>query len=82
MNDRRKWWLDEPRNRDKVFYALCVLCTVLFAADFFYDKKGYFGFEAWPGFYAGYGFIAIIALVLLAKLLRRLVKRDEDYYER
>jgi hypothetical protein len=34
------------------------------------------------GFYALYGFVACVLLVLLAAEMRKLVMRDEDYYER
>jgi len=34
------------------------------------------------GFYSLYGFVACVILVLLAKEMRKLVMRDEDYYER
>ena len=33
-----------------------------------------------PASYAIYGFIACVVLVLLGRVLRRLVRRDEDYY--
>lgn len=75
-------WLDEPRNRDKVFYGLVVACALSVVADFFYDKKGYFPFEEWFGFHAVFGFLACVVLILAAKQLRRLVRRDEDYYDR
>lgn len=81
MNERR-WWLDDPKNVDKVFYALCVLCALSVIADLFYDKHGHFTWENWLGFHAGYGFVACVGLVLAAKQLRKLVKRPEDYYDR
>ena len=34
------------------------------------------------GFYAFFGFIACVALVLIAKQLRRVLLRREDYYDR
>jgi uncharacterized membrane protein YhfC len=33
-----------------------------------------------PASYAVYGFLACVLLVLLGRILRRLVMRDEDYY--
>ena len=75
MNERR-WWLDDPRNVDKVHYTLCVLCALSVAADFFYHRHYTFAFHAI------YGFVACVALVLAAKQLRKLVMRSEDYYDR
>lgn len=33
-------------------------------------------------FYALYGFVGSVLLVLTAKQLRRVLRRDEDFYER
>jgi hypothetical protein len=43
---------------------------------------GVFAWERATGFYAAYGFVACVLLVLVAKhVLRPFAKRDEDYYE-
>lgn len=34
-----------------------------------------------PASYAIYGFVSCVLLVLVGRVLRRLVMRDEDYYE-
>jgi hypothetical protein len=73
-------WLDRKENVDKVFYALCAVCAAVVLADLGYHKHGHFGFENIIGFHAGFGFVAYVSLVTLAKGLRRLVKRPEDYY--
>ncbi len=75
-------WLDKPRNVDRLVYALYAVCALLFLADLLYTKKAYFGFENWVGFYGWFGFASYVFIVLSAKLWRRVVKRDEDYYER
>ena len=79
VNDRR--WLDEPRNVTRIVYGLAALCALALLADLFYTKHPYFSVEQWPGFYAVFGFVASVTLVLTAKGLRRLLRRDEDYYE-
>ena len=38
--------------------------------------------EALPGFYPIYGFIACALLVLIAKQMRKPLMRKEDYYDR
>ena len=82
MSDKeRKYWLDEPRNVKKVVYALYAICALLFGADLFVHKHSHFDFENWFGFFALFGFVACVALVLAAKVLRVLLKRDEDYYD-
>lgn len=82
MTTERKWWLDEPRNRDKIYYFLIAACALSIVADLFYEKHGVFAFEHWFGFHAAFGFAACVALILLAKQLRKLVGRPEGYYDR
>lgn len=75
------YWLDNPRNVNRLVYGLVLICTLLVLADFFYHKHTHFEFEGWFGFFAWFGFVGCVGLVLLAKEMRRLVKRDEDYYD-
>jgi len=82
MQQEQKHLWDEKKNIVillKIFFGICV---VLFAVDFVVHKKAHMPWEKWPGFYAVYGLVACVILVLVAKyVLRPLVKRDEDYYE-
>ncbi|MCW5772396.1 MAG: hypothetical protein KIT16_12215 [Rhodospirillaceae bacterium] len=79
---QRRYWLDDRRNVDKVFWAVVVVCALLFAADFFYDKHAKFALEGIFGFFGIFGFVCCVFLVLAAKELRKLLKRPEDYYDR
>ena len=79
--DEKVYFLDKPGNVDrllKVFYAICVL---LFAADIFVHRHTIHDWEQLPGFYAIFGFVAFVLLVLVAKLMRKLLMRKEDYYD-
>lgn len=78
----RRYWLDEPRNVDRVVWALYSICAFLLAIDIFVPKHGPFGIEHVFGFYGIYGLIACIGLVLAAKALRVILMRPEDYYDR
>ena len=77
----RRRWLDDPRNVDKVFYALIGVCVLSVAADLLYHKHTHFSWEELIGFHAWYGFVGCVFLVLTAKQMRRILKRDEDYYD-
>ncbi len=77
----KRYWLDDPRNVTKVFYALVVVCGLLLLSDLFYDKHGHFPFEEWLGFHGFYGFFGSVFLVLTAAQLRKVLMRDEDYYD-
>ncbi|MGA8261610.1 MAG: hypothetical protein WB783_15470 [Arenicellales bacterium] len=80
-NEGSKHWLDDPRNVDKLVYALYAACAVLLGLDLVYDKHVHYAFEHWLGFYAWYGFGSYVGLIFVAKAFRRLVRRDEGYYD-
>ncbi|MDX1593524.1 MAG: hypothetical protein R3298_04695 [Gammaproteobacteria bacterium] len=81
MAKEKTHWLDRPRNVRKVYLAVWVACGLLLVAELFVDKHGEVGIEHWFGFHGWYGFIACVALVIVAKALRRLLFRPEDYYD-
>lgn len=62
----------------RVFF---VISALLFLVDFFIDRKIHQPAERMPGFYALYGFVGCVVLVLAAKELRKVVMRPEDYYD-
>lgn len=80
--DPRRYWLDDPRNVTKLYRGLWVVCGLLIAIDLVLHRHEDFAFAALFGFHGMYGFFACVALVLAAKQLRRVLMRDEDYYER
>jgi nitric oxide reductase large subunit len=82
INDPKKYWLDDSRNVRKIIIAIFVVCAGLFAADAFYNKHPHFAAEEWFGFYAIYGFVMCVGLVLAAKLMRVFLMRDEGYYDK
>ncbi|MDE0812500.1 MAG: hypothetical protein OSB46_00680 [Alphaproteobacteria bacterium] len=81
LDDGAKRWLDRPGSVDIIFWILCLVCGVLFLADAFYVKHPHFEVEYLFGFYALFGFVFSVGLVLSAKELRRFLKRGEDYYD-
>lgn len=81
MDDEKKYWLDQPNNVMKIFWAVCLLCAAVFVADAFYHKHVHFSAEGWFGFYGILGFVACIGVVLVAKVMRKILGRPEDYYD-
>ena len=83
MKKRVYDWFDHPKNIRRLrigFYAVLVLTVV---PDFFLHKHVLFSpVEAWPGFYALFGFISCVVIILVSKLLGFVLKRPEDYYDR
>lgn len=76
-------WLDHPRNVNKIFWGLVVMviCALTVLADLLYHKHVHYGIESIMGYHGLYGFVSCVVLVLAAKVLRRVIKRDEDYYD-
>lgn len=74
-------FFDKPENISKilkVFYAICILLVV---ADFIVHRHIYHALEQLPAFYAIYGFVGCVVLVLIAKAMRKVLMKKEDYYD-
>ena len=44
-------------------------------------KETHFVFEKWFGFFGFFSFVACLTLVLVARLVRHVLRREEDYYD-
>lgn len=82
MNKDGKHLFDDPRNVRRVIRGLVAACILLLGLDLVVHRHVDHPWEDLFGFYALYGFVACVLLVLLAKEMRKLLMRDEDYYER
>lgn len=78
----RRYWLDDRANVDRLVRGFYAVCALLLLLDLFVPRHGTFAIEHLFGFYAFFGFAACVTLVLVAKQLRRVLMRSEDYYER
>lgn len=75
-------WLEQPATVKKLIWLLIVVCALLALSDFVYEKHPHFKMEYLPAFYGICGFIVCCGVAYGGKLLRRMLRRDEDYYER
>ena len=73
-------WADSPRRVEWVVRALMVLCALLVLFELVWHRHAYVPGESMFGYHAIVGFFAFMWIVLGAKGLRRLIRRDEDYY--
>ena len=73
-------WVE--RNVHLIFLALAAICLALLGAELLYEHHAYFEVDGLPGFYAIFGFVSFVFIVFAGKWLRRLIMRDEDYYDR
>jgi hypothetical protein len=80
--DGRRWWLDRKENVTTVARALYTACAAVLLLDFVVHRHAETGADGVWGFYAAYGFVGSVFLVMAAKQMRRILKRPEDYYDR
>ncbi|MFQ5765441.1 MAG: hypothetical protein ACE5GT_10965 [Rhodospirillales bacterium] len=72
---------DNPRNVKRAIYFLFAICGITLVLDFVVRRHVDHPWEGLFGFYAVYGFVACVILVLVAKEMRKVVMRKEDYYD-
>lgn len=81
-------WFLKRENVRRILGGLFVACGLLVLLDVIFrltgfDKHPELKWQEWPGFYGVFGFVACVILVLISRfVLRPLVMRDEDYYEK
>ena len=74
-------FLDRQKNVDRLLWGFTILGVITLLVDFFFHRHTDHPWQHLWGFYGIFGAISIVVLVQLAKALRKLVMRDEDYYE-
>ena len=62
--------------------AFIFLCVCLFAIDFFIKRYVYFEIEGVYNFYSIYGFIMFSIIIFGSRLLRFLLGRSENFYDK
>ena len=83
----RSRWLDDPRNVRRLVHGFFYGCALVATLDVVFvlrlsERHVEFSFEQLPLFHCIFGLVACVTLVLVAKQLRRILKRDEKYYDR
>ena len=79
--EQKQHLFDNPRVLSLIFGGLNILCILLILLEFAFHPHVTHERESFTGFYALFGFIAYVTIVLAATLLRKLVQRKEDYYD-
>jgi hypothetical protein len=72
---------DNPRNVVWLLRVFYISLLVLFLSDIFIHYHHGFPWEKYLGFHAVYGFISCVLLIFIAKVLRLIVMRPENYYD-
>lgn len=85
--ETKKYWLDQPGNKNRLMQGIVVLACLAAVPDILalfhilYDKHPYTEVEEIPVFYGLYSMISFLALLGLARWVRSIIKRDEAYYD-
>ena len=80
-HDKKIYVFDKPGNVSLLLNSFYIACIILVIADFVIHRHTAMTWENIPAFYALYGFISCVLLVILAKKMRNIVMRKEDYYD-
>lgn len=70
-----------PSPRRRVFWVFLGIAVAVLAIDLVHHRHTELPIEELPGFYGFYGFVACVSLVLVARALRTVLMRPEDYYD-
>ena len=77
---KQNWFYRKSSIKKLYISALIILGVVLFV-EYFIALYPHFSIEKIFGFYAVFGFLSCVGLIIFAKLLGFLVKRKDDYYD-
>ena len=77
----RQYIFDNPKNVRRLIWALVAICAATLGLEFFVARYVDHPWEKVFGFYALYGFVMCVFLVLAANVLRKVVMCREDYYD-
>ena len=81
QHDEKQHIFDKPENVNRLLRGFYTVCGILFALDLVLHRHMSHDWEHLPGFYAIFGFVACVLLVLVAKEMRKVLMRKEDYYD-
>jgi uncharacterized membrane protein len=74
-------FFDKPENIKRILHVVYGICALLVVLDFIVHRHTEHPLEGLYGFYPIYGFVGCVVLVLVAKLMRKVLMRDENYYQ-
>ena len=83
MKEKKEFdYFDRPEVKRRLWILLFLVCALTIIPDLFTHRHPHFGFDGFIGFYALFGFVACAVLILLAKVIGRALKVNEDYYDK
>ena len=80
MSDDQKHWLVRPKTIRYLWIGSAGVLAITVLLQLVIDIKGHFTVDSYFGFFAAFGFLSCVAMVVVAKLLGIFLKRRDDYY--
>jgi len=74
-------WLARPSSIRLLWRAFWAVLALTVIAQVVIKVKGYFVVDGWFAFGAVFGFLSCLLMVLVAKWLGYMLKRDQEYYQ-
>ncbi len=74
-------WFYKKNTIKKLRIISSALFVLILLTEFFVALHPHFDIEKIFGFYAIFGFLSCVGLIIFAKLLGFLIKRKDDYYD-
>jgi|SRR5690554_1624838 len=81
LTDGKPHWLVRPETIRKLWIGFIIVLAITVVAQLFVPVPDYFTVDGWFSFYAVFGFLTCLAMVVFAKLLGYLLKRPDTYYD-
>jgi len=81
MTPDKPHMFDQPEGLRRLLRVFYAICAALLVADLVHHRHVVHAWEQLWGFYAVFGFVACVLLVLIAKEMRKVLMRSEDYYD-
>ncbi|HEY7776509.1 MAG TPA: hypothetical protein VIC02_08205 [Kineobactrum sp.] len=74
-------WLTRPATIRRLWWIGSVVLALTVALQWLIPIEGHFGVDGWFGYGALFGFFSCVLMVFAAKLLGKVLKRPDDYYD-
>ena len=82
MNFNPFLFFEKSKRLRALLIVFIILCIILFAIDFFVERYVYFEIERMYNFYSIYGFVMFSIIIFGSRLLRSLLGRSENFYDK
>ena len=78
----KQHWLVRPGTIRLLWFIFLLVLALMVLASLFTEAHARFRIDGSFAFYAWYGFLTCVGMVVFAKLLGRLLRRKDSYYDR